>query len=86
MQKRRNYEFIRNARRGNSKCSQLSVAVSPSGTSIPVQDISYFEATPNYITIGVDNDAEVVYYTEVDTTNSMLTGCVRRQAGTVSNV
>lgn len=73
-------------RGGNSKYSQLSVAVSPSDTSIAVQDISYFISVPNYATIGVDNDAEVIYYTGIDTTNSLLTGCVRGESGTVPNV
>lgn len=73
-------------RGGNSKYSQLSTAIDPSTTVIPVQDISYFASAPNYATIGVDNDAEVIYYTGIDITNSALTGCVREQSETVPNV
>ena len=70
---------------GASKTTQITEDISASAQAIPVSDIDFFPAPPNYATIGVENDAETVIYTGKDEAANTLIGCLRGQSGTVSN-
>jgi hypothetical protein len=69
---------------GNSLFDVLPSDISTILENIPVNDLNFFPDAPNYITIGVGNDAEVILYNSKDTANNALAGCVRGQSGTVA--
>ena len=68
----------------NSKTTQVSEYIPASADVIPVSDLDFFPEPPNYATIGVDNDAEVILYTGKDESINSLTGCLRGQSDTVA--
>ena len=59
----------------NSPETVLTAAISADATTIPLQSIAGLPPAPNLVTIGQDDDAEVVLYTSMSGQN--LTGCVR---------
>ncbi len=64
----------------NSPVTTLTVAITASDTSIAVDDVSAFPTAPNIVTIGTDENAELVLYTGIS--GSKLTGCTRGFNGT----
>ncbi len=66
----------------NSPQTALTAQIDASTAVIPVADAGVLPAAPNEITIGDDNDAEVVQYT--GKSGNTLTGCVRAFGGTTA--
>ena len=64
----------------NSPETVLTAAISASATTIPLQSISGLPAAPNLVTIGTDDDAEVVLYATIS--GQSLVGCTRGFGGT----
>ena len=64
----------------NSPETVLTAAISASATTIPLQSISGLPAAPNLVTIGTDDDAEVVLYNTIS--GQSLVGCTRGFGGT----
>lgn len=66
----------------NSPETQLSADISAAATTIPLASITGLPAAPNIVTIGEDDDAEVVYFKGVS--GQSLTECVRGFGGTTA--
>lgn len=64
----------------NSPETVLTAAITAAATTIPLQSISGLPAAPNLVTIGTDDDAEVVLYTTIS--GQSLVGCTRGFGGT----
>ena len=60
--------------------TELASGITAAATTIPVVDISVFPDAPNYATIGYDENAETVLYTDVS--GNALTGVTRGIEGT----
>lgn len=68
----------------NSPVTTLTVAITASDTSIAVDNVSAFPTAPNIVTIGTDENAELVLYTGIS--GSKLTGCTRGFNGTKATI
>lgn len=66
----------------NTVVTFLTEGINATATTIPVNDISVFPVGPNFATLGIDDDAEVVMY--AGTSSAALTGCLRGQSGTLA--
>ena len=64
----------------NSPETVLTANIAADATTIPLQSISGLPAAPNLVTIGTDDDAEVVLYTTIS--GQSLVGCTRGFGGT----
>ncbi|MDR2655308.1 MAG: hypothetical protein LBC56_04430, partial [Oscillospiraceae bacterium] len=64
----------------------LLADIDASAEEIAVTDLNFFPSTPNYATIGMGNEAEVIIYNGKDENTSSLTGCIRGQSGTLAAV
>lgn len=69
---------------GNSQSTQLVQDISAGVQSIAVADVSVFPAAPNYATIGIENSAEVILYTGIESAGNRLTGIERGKSGTIA--
>lgn len=68
----------------NSPQTTLTAAIAASDSVIPVASVENLPAPPNLITIGSDDDAEVIRYNGID--GLTLTGCERGFAGTTAKI
>lgn len=68
----------------NSPRTSLSAAITATETTIPLRSVSGIPLAPNLITIGNDDDAEVVKYNGISNLN--LTGCERGFEGTTAKI
>lgn len=64
--------------------TQLTALISATATSITVADASILPAAPNLITLGREENAEVVLYAAIS--GGKLTGCVRGFGGTTAQI
>jgi len=69
----------------NTLMEQVTADISATEQVIPVTDLTAFPDGPNYVTIGTENDAEVILYSGKNAALSSLTGCLRGQSGTVAH-
>ncbi len=67
----------------NTRVTQITADITTVAQIISVADVSVFPAPPNYVTIGTDNGAEVIFYAGIDVPSNALTGCLRGQSGTL---
>lgn len=68
----------------NSPVIEIAVSVSATDTRITVTDATQLPAAPNLLTIGNDENAELVLYNGVE--DNTLTGCIRGFNGTLAQV
>lgn len=68
----------------NSPVIELAVSISATDTRITVTDAAQLPAAPNLLTIGNDENAELVLYNGIE--DDTLTGCVRGFNGTLAQV
>lgn len=68
----------------NSVPALLTALLSATATTIPLSNAALLPDGPNIATLGMEDNAELVYYTAV--TDNHLTGCVRGYAGTVAQI
>lgn len=66
----------------NSPETVLTAAISADATTIPLQSVAGLPPAPNLVTIGKDDDAEVVLYTSFS--GQSLIGCSRGFGGTTA--
>lgn len=70
----------------NSITVQLTADVETADQVLQVTDASVFPPAPNYVTIGTENNAEVIIYNGIDIAANKLTGCLRGKSGTAAAV